>query len=234
MGRLTISLLTVLLLSACGNDDKAWQMAGRDDTPTAYLEFLAKYPESAHASQARARMEDLKEIKAWERAEFKNNEAGYQSFIEKYPESEYVASAETHLAEFQRDAEWVAAQDADSIELVAEFLSRYPDAPQAEEAKELLLTLEKIRAAEEPTERAGDFRVQLAAFRTAKAADIEVRRLVELFPEALLGPVRIETPDKDGGSSMFLLKSVPMTWAEAQATCTTLEKLQQVCLIINK
>jgi hypothetical protein len=234
MRRLTIILLSLLLLSACDNDKRAWEVAERDDTATAYLEFLAKYPQSAFADEARTRMEDLKEIKAWERAEFRNNEAGFSSFIEKYPQSEFASSAQERIVALKRDEEWAVTQDAESIELLTVFLERYPDAPQAAEAREILDTLEKVKAAEAPAEREGDFRVQLAAFRTAKAADNEVRRLVGLFPETLLGPVRIETPTDDDPRPMFRLKSVPMTWAEAQNTCATLEKRRQPCLVINR
>jgi hypothetical protein len=234
MQRLAIFLLTIFALTACGNDESAWDMAQRDDSPTGYLEFLAKFPKSTHAAEARTRMEDLKEIKAWERAEFRGNEAGFNSFIEKYPDSEHIALAHERIEALQRDAEWAIAQDADSIEVVTAFLRRYPEAPQAGEAQELLTTLEKIQAAERPAERAGNYRLQLAAFKTARSADNEVRRLVALLPETLMGPVRIETPIDGDVNPMFVLKSVPMTWVEAQTACETLRKNRQTCLVINR
>ena len=176
-------ILTILALSACDNPDKAWRMTQRDDTPDAYLQFLAKYPDSEQAGAARARIVALKEVRAWERAEFRNNEEAYRAFIEKFPTGEYAAKAHNRITGLKRDNAWAIAQEAESKEVVTAFLRDYPDAPEAKQARELLAELEKIEKPPRPTERPGDFRLQLAAFRTAKGAEQEVRRLVALFPD---------------------------------------------------
>ena len=98
----------------------------------------------------------------------------------------------------------------------------------------MLAELEKIEKPPRPTERPGDFRLQLAAFRTAKGAEQEVRRLVALFPDQLLGPVRIQTPVDDDASRWFLLKSVPMTRGEAQSLCKMLKGRGQNCIIVSR
>lgn len=229
-----VVLLSVLGLCACDNQVRDWERARRDDTPTTYLEFLAKYPDSEYAGTARERMEALKEIGGWERAEFRNNEAGYAAFIEKYPDSERVADARDRIEDLERDEAWAVTQEADSAEVVAAFLRDYPESPQADEARALLADLERMAEPEVPTERPGDFRIQLAAFRTARAAEQELRRLVALFPDALLGPVTILSPDAEDTNPMFVLKSVPMNWQEAQAVCKKLTGLKQECLVVNR
>lgn len=234
LGRIrTLFLLIAFVSTGCGNHDNAWEMAQRDDNPTAFLEFLGKYPDSEYADAARARMEALKEINAWERAKFRNSEAGYAAFMEKYPDSEFGDDVNKRIAGLERDARWAVVKDEDSIEIVAAFLREYPEAPQSEEARELLSALE-AREAATASERPGDFRLQLAAFRTARAAENEVRRITALFSETLMGPVYIETPAEGAPSSLLILKSVPMNWSEAQAACETLKSYEQTCLIINR
>ena len=223
-----------LIISACGNPDRAWQLAERDDTPTAYLEFLAKYPDDDKADRARDRIEALQEIRAWERAEFKDDESSYRDFIEKYPDSEFVAAAEDTILAMQRDADWQVVLDARSDVSVTAFLERYPDAPQSEEAGELLAELRAEQIDELPPERDGNFRLQIAVFRTPAAAESEVRRLTDLFPDTLLGPIRIETPDERGSGRLFRLLSVPMTGQEARTACDELKERRQDCFIINR
>lgn len=227
------------LLAACANPEKDWELAARDDSPETYLEFLAKHPDSEQADRARTRIQELKVIRTWERAEFKDSEDVYADFIEKYPDSEFVPEGRLRIAAIQRDRDWEIVEEARSTEALSGFIATWPDAPQRPEAEAML---EEIRLAElaaieaaTPKERPGAFRLQLAAFRTASAAETELRRLVRLFPTELLGPVRIDTPaDRDNGSELFLLKTVPMNGAEAREACDLLKRRGQQCLVINR
>jgi len=224
----------VWLLVSCANSEKDWNLAARDDSQNAYLEFLAKHPNSKYAEQARKRIDQLKVIRAWERAQFKDSLTAYQSFIDKYTDSEFAPAARARAREIQRDERWERIRASGDKKALKAFLAEYPDAPQKAEAGSMLTALEEAEALTRPKERPGRFRLQLAAFRTAAAAEREVRRLVALAPEILLGPVRIETPVENHTSRMFLLKSVPMSGAEARKACTELKKLGQNCLIINR
>jgi len=176
----------------------------------------------------------LKEVRAWDRAEFKNSESAYATFLEKFPTGEYAARAQSRITGLKRDKAWTIAQEAESREVVAAFLRDYPDAPQTGQAHELLTELEQLEKPPRPTERPGDFRLQLAAFRTAKAAEQELRRLVALFPDKLRGPVRIHTPVDGDASQWFLLKTVPMTREEAQSLCKMLRDRSQNCMIVSR
>ena len=138
--RLIFSLL-LLLVTACDNPDKAWELAEREDTNQAYLEFLAKYPKGELADRARSRMAALREIRAWDRAQFRDRIPNYQRFVEDYPDSEFVEPAQARIGELERDDEWRGVRAADSIEVLESFLERYPDAPQAEEARQLIVAL---------------------------------------------------------------------------------------------
>lgn len=226
--------IVVALIVGCASPEKDWELAARDDSPETYLEFLAKHPDSEQADLARARIAELAIIRAWERAEFKDSEEAYASFVDKHPASEFVAEAKTRIDEIRRDRQWKLVAQAGTPDALSEFIDSYPEAPQREEAETLLAELQLAAEAARPKERPGSFRLQLAAFRTPAAAETELRRLVELFPTALLGPIRIETPAEQGNGKMFLLKTVPMSGAEARQTCAMLQARQQQCMIINK
>ncbi len=232
-------IVSVVLLTSCANPEKDWELASRDDAPETYLEFLAKHPDSEQAALARDRIQELKIIRAWERAEFKDTEESYAAFIEKHPDSEFVANSEARIVEIQRDAQWELVSESGSTEALEGFINTYPNAPQQPEAETLLIEIKLVELAAieatKPKERQGAFRLQLAAFRTPAAADAELRRLIELFPTELLGPVRIETPaDRNNGGQMFLLKTVPMNGAEAREICALVQDRGQNCLIINR
>jgi|GEM_PF-1789332 hypothetical protein len=223
-----------LLLASCASPEKDWRLAERDDSKNAYLEFLAKHPDSKFAEDARIRIDELKIINAWERAEFKDSLTTYQSFIDDYGDSEYVAAAHERIQEIQRDKYWKMIQTDSNKEAVEAFLMQYPDAPQVNEARSILAAIITAEEAAKPKQRPGNFRLQLAAFRTATSAEEELRRLVALAPEILLGPVRIETPNQESNSNLFILKSVPMTGMEARNACAALKKIGQNCLVINR
>lgn len=233
-----ILVLLVALIGGCADPEKAWELAEREDTNQGYLEFLAKFPDGELADRARTRMQELKEIRAWERAQFRDRQANYSRFLDEYPDSEFAPAARQRIAELERDQEWRGVRASDSIPVLESFLERYPDAPQAEEARQLIAALtppepEEPPEPEPPPERPGDFRVQVGAFRTAEAADTELRRLVGLFPDTLIGPVRLQTPEETGGRR-FLLKTVPMSYEEAAAACESLKAKGQDCFIVNR
>jgi len=227
-------LLACAVLAACADPQKDWELAARDDSPETYLEFLAKHPDSAQADLARARIQELKVIRAWERAEFKGSEDAYTNFVRKYPDSEFVAEATERIDTIQRIRQWESVTEIGTADALTGFISSYPDAPERAEAEAMLAEIRLAEAAARPKERPGAFRVQLAAFRTAAAAETELRRLIELFPTEFLGPIRIATPAEQGNGNLFVLKTVPMSGAEAREICTLLQNRKQQCMIINK
>ena len=228
-------MFLALMLAACGNQEKSWELAEREDTNQGYLEFLAKYPDGDYADRARVRMAELKELRSWERAQFRDRIDNYQRFLEQFPKSDYAPTAVARIYELERDAAWASARDAGDPNALQTFLAVYPEAPQAWEAEQLLAALTPVEPEPvlPPPERDGDFRLQLGAFRTAAAADTEVRRLASLYERLLPGPVRIVTPAETGGR-FFLLRTVPLSGEEATQACNALRKSGQECFRVNR
>ncbi len=232
----TVVVAMVMALAACSSPDAAWQAAEREDSVTAYLEFLARYPEGELADRARERIKLAKEKKAWEHVEFRDNLDNYASFLKEFPDTKRRAEIERRIAELERDKAWKVARNTDTIKSYEQFIDGFPDAPQAAEARQLIAKLEAEQVAAEPvpTERPGNFRVQLGTFRTITAAEKELRRLMGLFAETLIGPAWIETPEHRGGGKVYRLKTVPMSGAEARAACAALKSYGQDCIIVNR
>ncbi len=228
-------IIAALFLAACNNPEKAWELAEREDTNQGYLEFLAKYPDGDLADKARTRMKELKLERAWERAQFRDRVANYQRFLEEYPTSPYAAAATARIYELNRDAAWEAATDAETIPALENFLAVYPDAPQADEAQQLIaaLTPPEPEPPPVPLERDGNFRLQIGAFRTAAAAETEVRRLAGIYEDRLYGPIKILTPAEHDGR-WFLLRTVPLNRVEATDLCDYLQQAGQSCMMVNR
>jgi len=225
-----------LLLAACNNPDSAWQTAEREDTITAYLEFLARYPEGEPAERARTRILVVRENNAWERVEFRDNLDNYASFLKDFPDTGRRPMIVARTAELELAAAWKLAQGSGTIKGYQLFIDDHREGPQAIEAERVIA---ELIAAQEPedvvlTERAGNFRVQLGTFRTVAVAEIELRRLVALFPDTLIGPPWIETPEHGGGGNVYRLKTVPMTGEEARESCAALKRFRQNCLVVNR
>lgn len=239
MNRLRLAgtiFIMLLMATACSNVEKDWDIAQRDDTPEAFLEFLAKHPNSKYIDEARQRVAQLKILRAWERAEFRNTEVAYRDFLDRYPNSEHASTAEQWLHEFEREVAWESAQDSLSSRVAAAFIRDYPDAPQIAQAKTLLATRVQgeTQTPEQPVEPDGDYRLQLGSLRTAQAAESELRRLVELFPDTIDSPIRIEAPSSSTAAPLFVLKTVPMSQAIAEQRCNALKSYGQTCLIVGR
>jgi len=235
-GRLVLIAIALAQLWGCANPDAAWQAAEREDTVNAYLEFLARYPDGELADQARARIRQVKEDSDWEHVQFRDSLEDYAAFLKEYPDTERRGAIEARIAELERAAAWKVAQDNDTVPAYELFLAGYGDFSEADIARARIAELQAAekKVEEAVTERPGNFRVQLGTFRTVVAAETELRRLMALFPETLMGPVWIETPEHRGGGRNFRLKTVPMTGEEARATCAALKRARQTCIVVNR
>ena len=226
-----ITCMISLLLSGCGTPEDSWELAERENTQTAYLGFLAKYPEGELADRARGNLLALKELRAWERAKFRDRTDNYDRFLQEYPKSAHADAARKRVIELERDEAWEATVDEDNILALEAFLQNYPDAPQRPEAEQLIASLQPEEKPPLPAEPPGQYRLQLAAFRSAGSAEREATRLASLFPDILPESIGVEQSDT---GTFYLLKSVPMNREEAQSVCTALKKSGQDCLIINR
>ncbi|HHS14183.1 MAG TPA: hypothetical protein ENN03_10520 [bacterium] len=72
-----------LLLVHCTTEQKSWEMTKVSDTPSAYEDFLEKYPQSQFADSARFLIEKMH----FDQARAANTKQAYNNFLKNHPES---------------------------------------------------------------------------------------------------------------------------------------------------
>ena len=116
-------LLGCLVLGGCGNADDAFAEAARADTPAAYEQFLADYPEAPQAMEARGRLEVLT---AFQSAQDAGTAAGWWDFHLAYASSDVADTARERFL------------DAVAAEVLAGMPGDSPAPASAQDARRLV------------------------------------------------------------------------------------------------
>lgn len=146
-----------------GTSEKdAWVFACEQDTLTAYLRFLSRFPNSPYRQKALARSEVLEEEKAWKAAHRSGRIYIYEKFLDDYPNGKYAKRAgkrilrlEKLLLKSGRDKqkqenislpiEETALEEATNIDSIAaynQFLKHFPKSIYAKQIQERMHQLE--------------------------------------------------------------------------------------------
>lgn len=91
-------------LSAIALEAAVWLNVERMDTVEGYESYLKKFPEGAHAMDARRRLNILMDEAAWLEALKQNTVSGYETYLQDYPEGIFVDKARTRLNELQEQS----------------------------------------------------------------------------------------------------------------------------------
>jgi hypothetical protein len=93
-------MLAALASAACSRQESAWQEARREDTVAAYEGYVARFPASAHAGEARAAILALRETETWARAERLGTPEAWQRYLADWPDGPHAALARQMLIDF--------------------------------------------------------------------------------------------------------------------------------------
>jgi len=214
-----MALLTVIVLLACSSSESDWKKADAQGTLAAYQSFLKDHPNNAHADQARDRIYALVDEQAWADAQKTNTLESFQTYLQKQPKGVHSAEAHDGIAAFERSAAWKVARASATATALQEFLEKYPQGPEADQARTQLQTL-----------KAGEYRLQLAAFRSQREAETARAKLQARYGKELreVTVVPATPPDK-----LNRMESAPMTLEDAQSTCAKLKKEHRHCEIVK-
>ena len=238
------SLIVTALLAGCDTREKDWEAARQADSIAAYEEFLEQHPDGEYTDAARERIAGIREQNAWDSARDADSVEAYQAFLDEYPDSEHAAQADARIDDLKRAERWVQLRNSAEIGQLEAFARRYRDSDEAAQARERIAQLEaeaeaEARARAEAEARAaaeaaskGDYRVQLAAYRSEDPARAGAQRIQERFA-SLLGDTTIEVVSPEQGSSFFRLLTSRLGDEEARNLCASLKEQGQDCLVVS-
>lgn len=212
-------LLMVAALLACSSQEADWKKADAQGTVTGYQKFLTDHPTSAHAEQARGRMQALQDEHAWTEAKNTSTAYSYKQYLDTQPNGIHAADAHDRITGLERAAAWKVAQADGKATALQEFLQKYPQGAEADEAR---AQLQKLNAA--------SYRVQLGAFRSKKEAQRLRARLQAKYGNALHDVVVVAPTGRD---KLNRVRSGTMSQEEARSACAKLKKAHQHCEVVK-
>jgi cell division protein FtsN len=214
-----MTVLTVIVLLACSSPESDWKKADAQGTVAAYQAFLKDHPNNAHADQARDRIHALEDEQAWAGAQKTNTPESFQAYLQNEPKGGHFAEAHDRTTTLERSAAWKVVQTNATAPALQEFLERYPQGPEADQARAQLQTL-----------KAGEYRVQLGAFRSKHEAETVRARLQARYGTELREVTVVPATPQDRRNRV---DSAPMTLENAQSTCVKLNKEHRHCEVVK-
>lgn len=216
---LVLLLALTVMLSACSRRQQEWETARRTDTVEAYDKFLKSFPDGEFASQAQARVRELKEMTDWQKAMQADTPEAYQQFLADYPQGRMADEARIRIGNFAL-AQAPSDSPADAAALPP---GEGPAAPATANAP-----------APAASGMSGEgYRIQLGAFTGGdKQAMGEWRRLQGEYPTLLKGlspSVKLATTN---AGHLYRLQAGKTSEARAREICAALKAKDQACVIV--
>ena len=199
------ALAILIMNSGCGGRQADWETARKADTAQAYQQFLQRYPGGDFTSQARARIEDLKEEADWKTALTTDTAAAYQQFLGLHPESARADEARIRVENLN-----LAQAPANESHAAASG----PGGPATAAAA------------------AGKYRVQLGAFTSATRARSEWQTAVRNHHTELTGLGYTLDKVTLGERTVYRLQSTAVIESRARSICIALKAARQDCVVV--
>jgi hypothetical protein len=136
----TSRILSLILLTgsltACDSAEHEWNQATSRNSPAGYSSFLSKHPDSAHAAEARIRIQALQDQQAAEPEPANSGAArAYDQYLRQDLGGLDAGDARDKMATAERKAAWDWAQSTDSAAAYEVFLQQYPAGTDADQAR---------------------------------------------------------------------------------------------------
>jgi cell division septation protein DedD len=220
-------VIGVALLVACSRERQDWQSAQMADTVEAYDDFVAKHPDSASATQARERLQQLAEERDWQLAATTDTLAAYQMFATQYPGSRWTAEARIRIENFG-----LAPSSAASLPAAGDVAPEMTPAPDPAPATPTTAPASSPTSATSPGVERMAFGVQLGAFGSEAQARAEWQRLERSNASLLksLSPMISTAQGRDG--VLYRLRAETPDEAEARRLCAALSASGSPCIVV--
>ena len=245
-----------LALAGCHREQSDWQKARAANTLQSYEQYLAKYPNGSFATQAEARLAQVEEDQDWQKASAANTPESYQAFLRQHPQGKWAEEARIRIENFalasppnapppgagSAPASAAAAGSAVGTAATAAAAASKPAAssvatpPRAPSVTRSTHRTEPHRVAATPprARSAGDYGVQLGAFRSGSHAALRHWQALVVRNRSLLrglhprvSPLRTKT------GRLYRLQARGLTRAHAALICRRLRAHAQPCIVLR-
>jgi cell division protein FtsN len=244
-------------LSGCSRQQSDWQKTREANTPEAFEQFVKKYPSGEFTAQAQARLKELYDDRDWQKARDADTPEAYQAYLNQYPDGQSATEARNRLENFsmaQSPAGTPAAPGgppqasagtsgtADEAPPASPPAVRSGTAAPAPAAVPAPHKAPAVAAAMAPThthsanvkEAAGDYALQLGAFRSGSAAaNRRWEHLQKEYPTLLAGLNSKVVPKRTASGTLYRLQAAGLTESHARKICKDLKAKSQPCIIVR-
>ncbi len=129
MAMLIFATLSAITLS-CDRVASDWKKAERENSVSAYEQFVERHPTSPFSAEARSRIE----TERWRQAQKSNSVEAYEEFLVRYPASKFLNEARSRVAELK----WQRTRELGTLDAYEDFIQTEPTNPLADKAKRRL------------------------------------------------------------------------------------------------
>jgi cell division septation protein DedD len=244
-------------LCGCSRQQSDWQKTRETNTPEAYEQFVKKYPSGEFTAQAQSRLKELYDDRDWQKARDADTPEAYQAYLNQYPEGQSATEARNRLENFSMAqspagtpsapgtapeapaaaAGSAAGSPADEVPAASPPAARRSAtlAPAPAPARHKTApAVAAVATTRPPMEAAGDYALQLGAFRSGSAAaNKHWERLRKDYPNLLAGLNSKVVPKKTASGTLYRLEAPGLTESHARKICKDLKAKSQPCFIVH-
>jgi hypothetical protein len=250
-------------LGGCSRQQSDWQKTREANSPEAYEQFVKKYPGGEFTPQAQARLKELYDERDWQKARDADTPEAYQAYLNQYPDGQSATEARNRLENFSMAQSPAGSPSAPEAPLgssgsaglgspgsTGEETSSAPPPPvpaaksgaapprsapgpaphNAPPAADAMAATRHAGS----SEAAGDYALQLGAFRSGSAAaNKHWERLQKEYPNLLAGLHSKVVPKKTATGTVYRLQTAGLTESRARKVCRDLKAKSQPCFIVR-
>ena len=248
-------------LCGCSRQQSDWQKTREANTPEAYELFVKKYPSGEFTPQAQARLKELYDDRDWQKARDADTPEAYQAYLNQYPDGQSATEARNRLENFSMaqspagtpsapgaapEAPAATAGASSTGSTDEETPPTPPPAAKSGTAPPPYAPRKAppVAVATAPThthhpasaarEAAGDYALQLGAFRSGSAAaNKRWEHLQKEYPHLLAGLDSKVVPKKTASGTLYKLQTAGLTESQARKICKDLKAKSQPCIIVR-
>jgi cell division protein FtsN len=239
-------------LSGCSRQQSDWQRTRETNTPEAYEQFVKKYPSGEFTPQAQARLKELYDERDWQKARDADTPEAYQAYLNQYPDGQSATEARNRLENFTMAQSPAGTPSAPGTAPEApagtsgtvgtgspgstgeQAPPAPPPAAKSGTAPTPPAPTHAHHAAPNVKEAAGDYALQLGAFRSGSAAaNKRWGRLQKEYPDLLAGLNSKVVPKKTASGTLYRLQTAGLTESHARKICKDLKAKSQPCIIVR-